>query len=217
MAKHLYMISGLGADDRVFGRLQFPEDYQLHYLPWITPLPDEPISSYAARMAAGITADGPVYLAGLSFGGMLSVEIAKLRPVAQTILISSIKHKTEKPAYFNWVLRLGLNKLPDFIVFQNRAPVVEYYMDIKSPEEKQLLKEYLAKKDYFYTRWAINTILNWQNEYVPENIIHIHGDKDHPFPIKYLQPTHVLKNAGHFMIWNRAEEINRILAVVLKK
>ncbi|RAJ83500.1 hypothetical protein CLV59_103468 [Chitinophaga dinghuensis] len=210
--KHLYLISGLGADERVFQHLQFPPDYELHYLPWIPPLPDESISSYAARMAESITTDGPVSLLGLSFGGIMSVEIAKIRPVSQNILISSIKNTQEKPGYFNWVLRLHLLQLPDFLIFQNRRFVVERYMDVQSAEEKELLRAYLAKKDYAYTRWAVNVMLHWQNEYLPENLVHINGDKDHPFPIKYVHPTHIIHNGGHFMVMNRAEEISRILA-----
>lgn len=214
-SKHLYLISGLGADHRVFQHLRFPGGYEVHFLPWISPQPQEPISSYAARMAAGITADGPVTLAGLSFGGIMSVEIAKLRPIHQTILFSSIKHTSEKPAYFNWIKRLQLTKLPDFIIFQNRTRIVEYYMDVHTWEEKQLLRDYLSRTDYAYSRWAFDAILNWENEYRPPNLVHIHGDKDHPFPVKYLQPTHVIRGAGHFMVYNRAAEVNQILSEVL--
>ena len=210
--KHLYLISGLGADERAFQDLHFPPEYEVHYLAWISPLPNESISSYAARMAESITADGPVSILGLSFGGIMSLEIAKIRPVAQNILISSIKNTREKPSYFNWVLRLHLLQLPDFIIFQNRRFVVERYMDVQSPEEKQLLRDFLSHKDYAYTRWAINVILHWQNEYVPDNLVQINGDKDHPFPIKHVNPTHIIRNGGHFMVMNRAGEISRILA-----
>ncbi|MBV7532280.1 alpha/beta fold hydrolase [Chitinophaga sp. sic0106] len=214
-SKHLYLISGLGADERVFRHLRFPDGYEVHFLPWIAPQPQESISSYASRMAAGITAEGQVSLAGLSFGGIMSIEIAKLRPIHQTILLSSIKQTSEKPAYFNWIRRLQLTKLPDFIIFQNRTRIVEYYMDVSSPEEKQLLRDYLARKDYAYSRWAFEVILNWENEFRPQNLVHIHGDRDHPFPIKYLHPTHIIPNAGHFMVYNRAAEVSRILSEVL--
>ncbi len=211
MSRHLYLISGLGADERMFNNLRFPSGYDIHHLKWIKPLPDEPISSYAARMADGITADGPVSLMGVSFGGIMSLEIARIRPVAQNILLSSIKHTTEKPPYYNWVRKLRLHQLPDSVLYQRRSLVVKKFLNIETPEEGQLVKEYLSKRDYTYLRWAVNAILHWKNELVPENLVHIHGAKDLPFPIRFVKPTHVIRDGGHFMVLNRATEINRIL------
>jgi len=78
-----------------------------------------------------------------------------------------------------------------------------------------LVNEYLAKRDYAYTRWAVNAILHWENDEVPEGLVHIHGALDMPFPVKYLQPTHVIPDGGHFMVLNRSAAINRILEEVL--
>lgn len=210
--KHLYLISGMGADERMFRHLRFPADYNVQYLPWLTPLPDEPFSDYAARMAAGITAEGEITLLGLSFGGMISLEIARQRPIAKNILISTIKHTHERPSYFNWVKRLGLQRLPDSVLFSRRYLVVKYYLNIQTPEEDQLLRDYLKKKDHTYLRWAINTVIHWENDFTPASFVHIHGARDLAFPMKYVKPTHVIDGGGHFMVLNRAEEINNILS-----
>jgi pimeloyl-ACP methyl ester carboxylesterase len=215
MQKHLYLISGLGADERIFSNLRFPAGYQVHYLQWITPEKDEPISHYAARMAAGITADGSITLLGVSFGGMISLEIARQMPIAKNILLSSIKRTSEKPPYYNWVKRLRLHKLPDSILYQRRNIIVKKFLNIETNMERALVNEYLAKRDYTYMRWAVNAILHWENEQVPDGLVHIHGAKDMPFPVKYLQPTHLIPDGGHFMVLNRAEAINRILSEIL--
>jgi pimeloyl-ACP methyl ester carboxylesterase len=215
MQKHLYLISGLGADERIFNNLRFPANYQVHYLQWITPLQDEPISSYAARMAKGITADGPVTLIGVSFGGIMSLEIARHITTEKIIILSSIKLTEEKPPYYSWVKRLRLHKLPDQILYQRRNIVVKRFLNIETETERTLVNEYLGKRDYNYTRWAVNAILHWENTVVPDGLIHIHGAKDWPFPVKYLKPTHVIPDGGHFMVLNRAEEINKILAANL--
>jgi pimeloyl-ACP methyl ester carboxylesterase len=215
MQKHLYLISGLGADERIFNNLRFPANYQVHHLQWITPLQDEPISQYAARMAKGITADGQVSLMGVSFGGMMSLEIAKHIPIEKNILLSSIKLSAEKPPYYNWVKRLGLHHLPDQILYQRRNIIVRKFLNIESEAERTLVNEYLAKRDYTYTRWAVNAILHWENEQVPAGLVHIHGAKDMPFPVKYIKPTHLIPDGGHFMVLNRAREINQILEGVL--
>lgn len=212
MTKHLYLISGMGADERIFRRLRFPAAYTVHNLPWLDPLPNEPFSNYAARMAAGITADGEITLLGLSFGGMISLEIARQRPIARNILISSIKHTRERPPYFNWVRKLRLHHLPDQLLFRQRYPVVRRFLGVKSAAEEELLRDYLKKKDYTYLRWAVNTVIQWENEFIPASLVHINGGKDLTFPVRFVQPTHVIPGGGHFMVMNRAEEINRILS-----
>jgi len=215
MQKHLYLISGLGADERIFNNLRFPAGYQVHNLRWITPLQDEPISQYAARMAKNITADGNISIMGVSFGGIMSLEIARHIPVEKNILLSSIKLSEEKPPYYNWVKRLGLHKLPDQVLYQRRNIIVKRFLNIETEAERTLVNEYLAKRDYTYMRWAVNAILHWENNEIPEGLVHIHGGKDMPFPLKYVKPTHIIPDGGHFMVLNRAKEINRILAEIL--
>lgn len=214
MNKVIYLISGLGADERIFRNLCFPFGYDVRFLPWIPAAPDEPLYSYAARMAAGITEDAPVIL-GVSFGGMMGLEIARQRPVSRTILISSIKHRREKPPYYNLARKLRLHRLPDSLLYKRRSGIVRYFLQAETPEEKMLVKDYLSRKDYRFTRWAVNTILHWQNETVPESVVHIHGTRDMPFPMYLIQPTHIIRGGGHFMVLNRAAEINEILATVL--
>lgn len=211
--KHIYLISGLGADERVFQNLEFPEGYETHFLPWIKPLShDEPIEEYAARMARRILHPNPVML-GLSFGGMMSIEIARQQPVEKVILLSSIKHKRELPPYYNKLAKRLLRTLPDKLVFGHRQFIVRLFMQTSTEQERQLLQDYLYSqhKDHFYMRWALNAVLSWQNEWVPPSLVHIHGSNDRPFPRRFVQPTHTIIKGGHFMVMNRAREINRIL------
>jgi pimeloyl-ACP methyl ester carboxylesterase len=209
--KHIYLISGLGADERVFSRLAFPAGYETHFLPWIQPLTaNEPIGDYAARMARRITHPNPVML-GLSFGGMMSVEIARQIPVEKVILLSSVKRRQELPPYYNRIALRLLQRLPDSVLFQKRQYIVRLFMQSRSEEERALLRDYMTKKDFSYMRWALAAILQWRNEWVPDACVHIHGSSDRPFPRRYVQPTHTIVNGGHFMVMNRAAEISRIL------
>jgi len=73
---HIYILSGLGVDRRVFNKMNF-KGLNLTYLDWIAPLPTESISCYALRLSAKITTERPI-LIGLSFGGMIAMEIAKM-------------------------------------------------------------------------------------------------------------------------------------------
>lgn len=213
MDKHIYLISGMGADERLFNRLQFPDNYTAHYLKWLTPQPDEAYTDYAARMAACISHEN-VTLLGVSFGGMLSLEIARQRPVNKIILVSSIKNTQERPTYLNFVRRSGLLnllRLPDSILFKRRGLLVKPFLQIESAEEKELLADYLNKRSYDYMRWSIRQVVHWKNDVMPGKVVHIHGGKDRPFPIRFIRPDYTIPDGGHMMVLNRAAEINEIL------
>jgi hypothetical protein len=69
--RNLYLFSGLGADRRIFQKLDL-SGYIVHYIEWIPPLGDESIEHYASRISNQIKEPNPV-LIGLSFGGMMAV------------------------------------------------------------------------------------------------------------------------------------------------
>lgn len=107
--KTIYCISGLGADERAFSKLNV-EAYQLKVIPWLQPLQKETIEAYAKRMMVAIDEENPI-LMGLSFGGMLCIEISKQIAVQKIIIISSIKSYTELPLWMKAAGRLKLNKI----------------------------------------------------------------------------------------------------------
>src|SRR6201999_1941012 len=92
-----YCISGLGADHRIFSRLNLP-GVSIHHLPWMMPEAGERIDQYASRMKMDIDHGSPV-LIGVSFGGMMAIEIAKFIPAATVILISSIRCRHQRPMW----------------------------------------------------------------------------------------------------------------------
>jgi hypothetical protein len=47
--------------------------------------------------------------------------------------------------------------------------------------------------------------------------VHIHGTADRLFPPKKLTPDYWIKGGGHFMVWNRAEEVSEILKEVIEQ
>src|SRR5882724_23441 len=97
MDEVIYCISGLGADEKIFANLQL-QGYELRHIPWLTPHKNEKINAYARRMAASIQHESPL-LIGVSFGGMVAIEIARHMPVRKLILISTIKSTGEMPPW----------------------------------------------------------------------------------------------------------------------
>jgi len=214
--KNIYCISGLGADEKAFARLRV-EGHQFVHLPWLMPEGNEPIGQYAGRMAALVKEDKPV-LMGLSFGGIMSIEIAKKLPAATVILISSVKSSSEMPLWMRTAGKMKLNKiLPLHASTKLLDPVQNLFMGVTNEKEKEMVRAYRANVPKPYLNWAIHQVLNWKNDWKPTALYHIHGDADRIFPVRNIQPNYLIKNGGHFMIMNKSKEVNQSLYDIFNK
>lgn len=214
--KNIYCISGLGADIRLFGNLKLPPSFKLKSLPWIAAGEGESIESYAERMSLGIEDRDPVLL-GVSFGGMIAIEMARLRQIKKIILISSIKTRFEKPFYFRVGSFLRLNRIVSLKPTKFLEPFENYNLGVKTEEDRKLAHEYHRHFDKKFGDWAIEQILHWKNETYPPNLFHIHGTADRILPIRYVKPDFVVSGGGHLMVFNRAEEISEVLSEELSE
>lgn len=214
--KNIYCISGLGADQRVFTKLKF-QGYQPVHLDWLTPNKKENIADYAKRFAAKIDEPDPV-LIGLSFGGIIAVEIAKQISVEKTLLISSAKTTEEIPWYFKLFRWLPIHLLIPFkSLLWAVYWLINWFFGLETQEECKLLKAILVDTDAKFLKWAINGVVFWQNEIVPPNTYHLHGKSDRIFPITFIEPDITIDKGGHFMIMNRAEKISQIIDKIISK
>ena len=211
--KIIYCISGLGADERAFSNLKI-HGHTMVYLPWLQPLEKETIEHYATRMSAGIKEENPVLL-GLSFGGMMCIEISKILQVSKIILVSSVKSATELPGWMRRSGKLGLNKFFSMRNYKIMEPIQNRILGVSTAEEKEMIRNYRKKEHIVYTNWAVNEAINWRNNWHPPILFHIHGDNDKLFPIKNISPTHIVKGGGHFMIMNKAAEVSRFINEIL--
>ena len=209
-----YFISGLGADKKAFQNIKLPTGYEPVFLNWISPeKKDESLHDYAARFAGLINNDQEFILIGLSFGGMLASEIARIKKPFKTIIISSLASSDELPWYFKQAGKIGLHRaLP--VTFLKTATLLTRLMGAGTPQDKAVVFHYIKNADPAFIRWSLNAIVNWKQERLP-GIIHLHGDKDHLLPAKFTHPDYLVKNGGHLMVLNKAEEVNKVLAGIL--
>lgn len=210
----IYCISGLGATAKAFSKLKI-DGHRLQVIEWLQPLHNETIEAYAARMAAAIKEDNPILL-GLSFGGMMCIEMAKHIPVKKIILVSSIKTKYELPFWMKAVAKTGLHKISPLKTNSRLTrPVQNFFLGTHTAEDKEVAIQFRRNADVVYVRWAIDKVLNWQNTLLPTGVIHIHGSADKMFPIKKVSATATIKNGGHFMIMNKAPEVSAAISSYL--
>lgn len=213
--KSIYILSGLGADKRAFVHLDFGMN-QIHFIDWIEPNTGETIENYAQRLAQQILHKSPI-LVGLSFGGMMAVEIAKIISVEKVILISSAKNCKEIPFYFQLCGKLRLDKIVpvQWLKWPNRFTFCLF--GAKTAEQKRILTEILQEIDSHYLRWSISKILDWKNNQTPAPIFHIHGRKDYLLPLRCVKANRTIANAGHLMLLSHFQEINEIIRIELKE
>lgn len=212
---NVYFFSGLGADSSVFRHIRLPQGYHPIYIDWISPLPNEPLSSYALRLAMKIDTSQPFSLIGLSMGGMITVEIASHYQPVHLVLISSIPSSTHLPPYYRALAGIKLHKILPISLFLKGA-VLKRFFSTESIEDKKLIRHMISKADPSFIRWGMEAIVGWQSKDIPANLVHIHGSRDEILPRHYTRPTYTIPGAGHLMILTRAKEINELLVKLFR-
>ncbi len=208
--KKVYCLSGLGADRRIFQHLVL-QDAELVHIPWVPYDKHDEISCYAQKMSAKIPGDEPIIL-GVSFGGMLAVEIAKLRKTKKVIIVSSAKTKDEIAGsgggFLQFLIRYnmlpaGLMKIPNSVMFNKFGAVTD--------DEKTMLTGILKDTNTHFVKWAFKAMQLWPNTSYDHSITHIHGTDDRMILSEHVKPDYWIKGGTHIMIYNKAEEIASII------
>ena len=211
----VYFISGLGADRRAFYKIMLPRGYQSVYLDWIRPLANEGFEDYAKRFSQSISRDEEFVLVGLSFGGMLASELAKIVSPKKLIIISSLSSYKELPWYFKLAGKLGIHRIISPSLYK-RATVMNRFMGAGNKEMKSIVYSYVNNIDPSFIRWSLNVIVHWSHTERLSDLVHIHGSNDHLLPYRYVKADYLVKNGGHLMVMNKADEVNSILQEVLR-
>ena len=212
--KDIYCVSGLGADERVFQKLKL-QGYQPIHICWVEPEKQENIADYAKRLTEQIKSDKPI-LVGLSFGGIIAIEIAKQLDTEKVILISSTKDRREIPFYFKIFRWLPIQRLlPASILLWFGQLLASWFFSLETIDERKLFRAILFDTDAKFMKWAINQVVGWRNELIPNNVYHIHGESDRIFPYKFVKEDFSVTKGGHFMIMNRAEYISQLIEKII--
>lgn len=209
--KEIYLLSGLGADKRVFDFIDF-SGFKINHIDWVDPLEKETIESYAKRLLGQIKTSKPI-LIGVSFGGMVTVEIAKQIETEKVILVSSAKTKFEIPIYFRLVGQLGLNRVIPTKIFKTINGLTYWFFGTKTKTEKELLKTIIRETDDRFLKWAIDKIVNWRNTTIATNLTHIHGTHDKILPLKTADFKVI--DGGHLMVVNKGGELSGVIRKIL--
>lgn len=200
----LYLIGGLGADERVFKYLKLESSTQV--IKWIDPKPNEELKNYVSRLFEQIDTKEEFGLLGVSFGGIVAIELAKLQKPKRLILISSVENSKQLPKKYITIGKTQILKLIPNSLIKPPKIILGYLFGAKN---KKLLEQIVKDTPDKFIRWALNKMIFWSNDSTSIKTIRIHGTNDKLIPLK--GESIKIKDGGHFMIVDKAEEISRII------
>jgi len=142
----IYCIPGLGSGPEIFKNLNLSEElYEVFTLKWIEPISNqEKITDYAKRMCKQVLKVNPVLL-GVSFGGIMAQEMGNHLNCKKIILISSIKHQTEKPKIFKFLKVTKLYQLAPCSLITNLEQYRIFFIGVKLKKKFNNIKTYLKE------------------------------------------------------------------------
>ena len=208
---HIYMMPGMAANPSIFEHINLPEEkYKIHWLEWMMPVKNESLESYAKRMIEKIDYE-KVVLMGVSFGGIIVQEMSKYMDVRKLFVVSSVKSKHELPKRMKIMKLTKAYKILPTQLVSNIDVLARYAFGETVLKRIELYKKYLSVSDKQYLDWAIENVIEWDQDEPNQDAIYIHGDKDMVFPHSCRGDCIVLKGGTHIMILNKFKWFNENL------
>ncbi len=212
---NIYMLPGLGADGRIYRNIVTIGNHKVVPLEWIHPGKATTLAEYAALMSEHYHLEPPFILGGVSLGGMVAQEWAKLQAPEHIVLISTICRQAEWPL----ILSLSANAIVSNHLTKARLEKLAWLGDKltrKSADGRELFYRMVREADPEIFEWGAKAALTWKpcgTRSIPAT--RVHGTLDALFPIRKIQEVIPIKGGNHFMIFDKAEEIKRALELAL--
>lgn len=213
--QNIYLISGLGADESIFQNLSFNSNCIVNFIKWIEPNKNESFNDYCIRISEQINTDESIVLIGLSFGGAIAQELSSIVNSKKTIIISSFKSSLELPFYYRLIGRLKIHKVVPFSFLKKSSFITNWFFGVQTKTEEAILKSFLENVSLNFLKWSINIIVTNKFDFKKENLVHIHGTSDRILPFRYIGKNLTVRKGGHFMIFNKSNEINALLETII--
>ena len=210
----LYLLPGMGGDHRLFKNLDLSA-YDTTHVRFPTPDGPLPMADFARLLHPQIDTTEAFSLLGVSFGGMLAVELTEQLHPTHTILISSAKQRSELPG------KIAFNRVfPLYRIIGGRAQralggLGRWLFERRARSEEPTFKAMLRAKDPAYLKWATYAVTNWQRDTVPPGIVHIQGAKDQTLPIKNIPDAIAIPDGGHMVVMMQAAVVDSLVGEVL--
>lgn len=208
---NVYLLPGQGSDKRIFDSLSFKNPYTIKHIAYEIPSKGISMKEYAKSIAPQIDTSQKFILIGVSLGGMICMELNEILNPEKVIIISSAKSRKELPYRYRFQKTVPIYSMVPAKLLLAGAKFLQPIVEPDRNKNKATFKSMLASKDPVYIKRTIEMIIRWDRESMENNVIHIHGDKDHTLPIEKVQADYIIKNGSHMMTLTRHKDVNEIL------
>lgn len=212
---NIYLLAGQGADERLFKNLVFPEDYCVHHIKYTTPTYEQSLEEYACTLSNQIDQSTPFVLIGVSLGGMLATEMCDFLQPEKTFIIASAKNTNELPGRLNFQKKIPLYKIAGKRNVKLGAKILQPLVEPDRNKEKETFKAMLKDKDPEFLLKTIPMIVTWERVTYCEEIVHIHGTKDHTIPYRNVKSDYTVEGGSHMMTLTESDKLNLIFSEIL--
>ena len=213
-----FLIPGLGSDRRLYDNYLPIAGVDSEVIELIEVSGKESWEEYVSRYERQIDTSEDFILIGTSLGGIISVELAKRLQPKLVILISSLKSQSELPAWMKILRFIPLHRLiPGKWLLVTHIWHFKWLRRRSKSKKLDLMIDMAKKTSPAFVAWTAKRVVGWKNKSIAKNIIHIHGDKDRLFPIRYIENAEAIKGGSHVMVLYRSKEIASRVGLAIKE
>ena len=203
----IYLLPGMSRDYPIYARMAplLEESIQVQYL---VPKQNESLATYACRMSAGLDPNG--YVVGVSFGGIVAQEISRTIRPRGCVIISSVRSPQQFPPWLRLARRLGGRNAAHLqriiAAIASCVPTL-----LRAPLTQRAARVAAGAGDW--QRWATAAMLDWSGAEDLQDIplLHIHGDADRTFPIRYVAADVVIETGSHALPVSHPSELAMLI------
>jgi pimeloyl-ACP methyl ester carboxylesterase len=208
----------MGVDARIFGP-QRAAGLEFESPPMPMPEVGDDLARYARRIRDQLGLDGPCVVGGMSMGGMVACELARITQARCVLLIASCSHRRAIPSYCRLLERVS-RIIPDFLIRRRAAVSARMMSRIEglSDEQYRLIHTMATAIEVTKLRRFARMILTWEApRSYPCPIYQIHGERDLVIPLGRLRPEVVVSGGGHLINMTHAGEVNAFVRRYLER
>jgi pimeloyl-ACP methyl ester carboxylesterase len=210
--ERLIMVPGMGADERLFAP-QAADGLRFETVRFTIPARGDDLPAYARRIAGTLALDGDCVLAGVSFGGMLACELARICPPRCVLLIASCNCRDALPSsyqFVEWVSRI----IPSALIRRRAEASSRILARLESltPAQAEIIRQMSLDVPIDFLRRVGRMIVRWEGAGPLDCPVYaIHGAKDHIIPMNRLRPDEVIADGGHLINLTHAPRVNAFI------
>ncbi len=212
----LFLITGFALDRNAFSKLDLPKQ-RVQYLDLIEVEPGDTLATYANRLIAATDYGPRDWIGGVSLGGMLALEIARLRGTRGAVLIASATH----PRFVRGIFRALATVAPEApeaflrLIF-GAVPRTLYKLNMMNKTDRDALARVMSRFPISLLRRLPPIIMGWPGCVTKAPLYRLHSTGDWMIRFDGLgQTMKIIQGRNHLLTVSHPQICSDFLMEIL--